>query len=200
MFTANSSSCSGVPRTLRAPRTCVAPPLPPLQAGWLRLNVGAIHFKQQDYAQAIKQFRMALDLTPPAFRLRLNTMRNIGLALVRSGRYQEAADSFAGIMQEGPDHQTAFNLVLCAAAMGDADLMRQSFVQLLQASGARHLWYACKWQYQKVGLGWHFAAAVPGLLPEHAHPPPCKTLLPAGAAVCRRQPERGEQPGRGGGA
>lgn len=37
-----------------------------------------------------------------------------------------------GWLQEGPDHQTAFNLVMCAAAMGDAELMRQSFVQLLQ--------------------------------------------------------------------
>ncbi len=37
-----------------------------------------------------------------------------------------------GCLQEGPDHQTAFNLVMCAAAMGDAELMRQSFVQLLQ--------------------------------------------------------------------
>ncbi len=105
-----------------------------LQAGWLRLNMGAIFFQQQDYAQAIKQFRMALDQTPPAFRrMRLNTMRNIGMAFVRSGRYQEAIDTFSSIMQDGPDHQTAFNLVLCAVALGDADLMRQSFAQLLQA-------------------------------------------------------------------
>lgn len=34
--------------------------------------------------------------------------------------------------QDGPDHQTALNLVLCAVAAGDADLMRQSFVELLQ--------------------------------------------------------------------
>ncbi|KAI3432221.1 hypothetical protein D9Q98_003783 [Chlorella vulgaris] len=103
------------------------------QAGWLRINMGAIHFAQQDYAQAVKQFRMGLDTTPPAYRrLRLNTMRNIGLAAVRSGRYQEATGSFAAIMQDGPDHQTALNLVLCAVAAGDADLMRQSFVELLQ--------------------------------------------------------------------
>jgi len=95
--------------------------------------MGAIHFRQQDYAQAVKQWRMALDTTPPAYRrLRLNTQRNIGLAFVRSGRYREAAEAFAGVMQEGPDHQTGYNLVLCAAALGDADLLRRSFVQLLQ--------------------------------------------------------------------
>lgn len=44
------------------------------QAGWLRLNMGAIHFSQQDYVAAAKQWRMALDLTPPAYRrMRLNT-------------------------------------------------------------------------------------------------------------------------------
>jgi Tfp pilus assembly protein PilF len=62
--------------------------------------MGAIHFAQQDYAQAVKQFRMGLDTTLPAYRrLRLNTIRNIGLAAVRSGRYQEATGSFAAIMQ-----------------------------------------------------------------------------------------------------
>ncbi|KAL4424093.1 hypothetical protein ABPG75_001394 [Micractinium tetrahymenae] len=103
------------------------------QAGWLRLNMGAIHYAQQDYAQAAKQFRMALDQTPPSYRrLRLNTQRNIGLACVRSGRYREAADAFSAVMQEGSDHQTGYNLVLCAAALGDAELMRSAFTQLLQ--------------------------------------------------------------------
>lgn len=36
--------------------------------------MGAIHFSRQDYAAAAKQWRMALDLTPPAYRrMRLNT-------------------------------------------------------------------------------------------------------------------------------
>lgn len=157
------------------------PVLPDLneQAGWLRLNMGAIHLAQGDAAAAARQFRMALDLTPPAYRrLRLNAQRNIGLALVAAGKYGEAADAFAAVMQvggwaacglvacgwaeeegrhrssasvaglsccrpavaapplappqDGPDHQTAFNLVLCAVALGDAELMRQAFVQLLQ--------------------------------------------------------------------
>lgn len=95
--------------------------------------MGAIHYRQQDYARAVKQFRMALDATPPPFRrLRLDTARNIGLTFVRSGRYQEATDTFQAVMQDGADHQTAFNLVLCAAAAGDAELMRQSFLELLQ--------------------------------------------------------------------
>lgn len=161
-------------------------PLP--QAGWLRLNMGALHYAQRDYGQAARQFRMALDQTPPSYRrLRLNTQRNIGLACVRSGRYRDAADAFTAVMQarlgpcsalatclcpyatpcaccllvrmgeklvfcrlwlagihaciterlqEGPDHQTGYNLVLCAAALGDADLMRSAFTQLLQVGGS----------------------------------------------------------------
>lgn len=62
--------------------------------------MGAIHYAQQDYAQAARQFRMALDHTPPSYRrLRLNTQRNVGLACVRSGRYRDAADAFAAVMQ-----------------------------------------------------------------------------------------------------
>ena len=104
-----------------------------LQAGWLRLNVGALNYRQGDYAGAARQWRMALDATPPAYRrLRLNAQRNVGLALARLGRYAEAAEAFGGVMAEGPDHQAGLNLVASAAALGDVELMRSSFVQLLQ--------------------------------------------------------------------
>ncbi len=48
--------------------------------------------------------------------------------------------------QEGPDHQTGYNLVLCAAALGDADLMRSAFTQLLQVGrGTRNRAGAQAW-------------------------------------------------------
>ena len=108
------------------------------QADWLRLNIGAILFQQHACAQAVKQFRMALDAIPPTYRrLRLDTTRNIGLAFVQAGRYQEAVDAFTAIVQDGADHHTAFNLVLCAAAQRDATLMRQCFTDLLQVGLCR---------------------------------------------------------------
>lgn len=95
--------------------------------------MGNIHLEQEQYAAAVKMFRMALDQLPPSLkRMRLNVQRNIGIAFLRAGRYQDAQDAFAAIMADGPDHQTAFNLVLCCWAMRDVGLMKQSFLQLVQ--------------------------------------------------------------------
>ena len=44
--------------------------------------------------------------------------RNIGNALVRSGQYQEAVDVYEQVMEETPDHQTTFNLLVSYYALG----------------------------------------------------------------------------------
>jgi len=169
------------------------------QAGWLRLNMGNIQMEQEQYALAVKMYRMALDQLPPALkRMRLNVQRNIGIAFLRAGRFQvgdaarqpgagcevlliwsawttgvlhlclyvvtpwprpmpclvwlvcistlrprvlrptaawvlqDACDTFASIMTDGPDHQTGFNLAVCCWAMRDVELMKQAFLQLIQ--------------------------------------------------------------------
>ena len=163
--------------------------------------MGNIAYRQQQYAQAAKLYRMALDQLPPTLRrLRLNAQRSVGLALARMGRWQvcgggeggvrasassglfvcfrvgvggcgcvcgreeggectqasasawlfgrpgpprpapctlraaaqEAADAFGAVMGEGADHQTGFNRLLCGVALGDAELARAAFVQLVQ--------------------------------------------------------------------
>ncbi len=38
------------------------------QAPWLRVNLGNVYFEQQQYAQAVKQYRMALDQVPPTMK------------------------------------------------------------------------------------------------------------------------------------
>lgn len=122
---------------LKAQATGPPDPLPPTpQAGWLRLNMGNIHLEQEQFAAAVKQYRMALDQLPPALkRLRLDAQRNIGIALLRAGRYQEAADAFGAVMAGGPDHQAAFNLLLCCWAQRDVEMMKQAFLQLVQVGG-----------------------------------------------------------------
>jgi hypothetical protein len=68
-----------------------------LQAGWLRLNMGNIHLEQEQYAQAVKMYRMALDQLPPALkRMRLNVQRNVGIAFLRAGRFQVGRRRCAG--------------------------------------------------------------------------------------------------------
>lgn len=84
-------------------------------------------------------------------------------------------------LQEGPDHQTAFNLVLCAAAMGDAELMRQSFQQLLQVV-KRCVWdNTCMCKLPGVQK---FLPPLRNMPSTAAHPVTSLALPPAGTAIC----------------
>ena len=101
-------------------------------AGRLRVNMGNIYFEQEKYPQAIKNYRMALDQIPNACKeARFRVMRNIGLAFVRLGNYQDAVNAFESIMEGAPDYPTAFNLVVCYFAMGSSDNMKKSFSRLM---------------------------------------------------------------------
>ena len=62
-------------------------------------------------------------------------MRNIGLSFVRMGQYQDALQAFSTVMENVPDHQTGYNLVICAYALGNVEGMRQAFVSLLDIPG-----------------------------------------------------------------
>jgi intraflagellar transport protein 88 len=62
-------------------------------------------------------------------------MRNIGMSFVRMGQYQDALQAFANVMENVPDHQTGYNLVICAFALGNVEGMRQAFVSLVGIPG-----------------------------------------------------------------
>ena len=92
--------------------------------------MGNIYFEQGKYPQAIKMYRMALDQIPNACKeARFRVMRNIGLAFVRLGNYQDAINSFESIMEGAPDYPTGFNLVVCYFAMGNRELMKKAFAR-----------------------------------------------------------------------
>jgi intraflagellar transport protein 88 len=55
----------------------------------------------------------------------------MGAALVMSGQYQDAITSYETIMESQPDHQTAFNCVICYYALGDKEKIRRSFQRLV---------------------------------------------------------------------
>jgi len=103
------------------------------QSGRLRVNMGNIHFEQKKYTNAIKMYRMALDQIPAtAKEIRFKIMRNIGLSFVRMGQYQDALQSFSTVMDNVPDHQTGYNLVICAYALGDREGMKRAYLRLLE--------------------------------------------------------------------
>ncbi|KAL0039331.1 hypothetical protein WJX79_003743 [Trebouxia sp. C0005] len=103
------------------------------QAHLLRINMGNIHFEQQKYPSAIKMYRMALDQVPLTSRsVRNRILRNIGVAFMKVGQYQDAMHSMNGVLDAEPDPQAAFNLVLCTFALGDKEMMKQAFSKLVE--------------------------------------------------------------------
>jgi intraflagellar transport protein 88 len=110
------------------------------QSGRLRVNMGNIYFAQKKYPLAIKMYRMAIDQIPSKNEddhkeIRFKIFRNIGNAFVRLGQFQDAITSYERIMKEqgkdSPNFQTAFNLILCYYALGDADKMKRGFNKIL---------------------------------------------------------------------
>ncbi|KAJ3194971.1 Intraflagellar transport protein 88 [Irineochytrium annulatum] len=102
------------------------------QSGRLRVNMGNIHFEQQKYSQAVKMYRMALDQIPNTNKdIRWKIMRNIGIAFIKMGQFQDAITSFESVMESNPDYHTAFNLALCYFALGDQERMKRGFQKLV---------------------------------------------------------------------
>eukprot|EP01006_Ploeotia_vitrea_P009677 TRINITY_DN23666_c0_g1_i1.p1 TRINITY_DN23666_c0_g1~~TRINITY_DN23666_c0_g1_i1.p1 ORF type:complete len:851 (+),score=132.77 TRINITY_DN23666_c0_g1_i1:98-2650(+) len=101
-------------------------------SGRLRVNMGNIYMEQGKHTLAIKMYRMALDQIPNTAKdLRFKIMRNIGNAFVKTGGYQEAINSYEGIMEGSPDIITGFNLLLCYYALGDREKLKRHFTKLL---------------------------------------------------------------------
>lgn len=102
-------------------------------AARLRVNIGNIFYEQRKYAQAVKYYRMSLDQIPNTHKeVRIRIMKNIGLVFVKMGQYSDAITSYEHIMQESPDVETGFNLLLCVYAVGDKEKMKKVFQKLAQ--------------------------------------------------------------------
>jgi intraflagellar transport protein 88 len=69
-------------------------------SGRLRVNMGNIYFEQRNYRMAIKMYRIALDQIMPAHHkeLRSKISKNIGVAFIKLGQYNEAISNFEEIV------------------------------------------------------------------------------------------------------
>ena len=102
--------------------------------GRLRVNMGNVYFAQKKYLQAVKMYQMALDLISEQHHkhIRAKILKNIGSALLRMGRYQDAITSFEQAMAEVPCHTSVYNLILTYFAVGDSDKMKRAFERLVK--------------------------------------------------------------------
>mmetsp|Transcript_36078 Transcript_36078/g.79005 ORF Transcript_36078/g.79005 Transcript_36078/m.79005 type:complete len:588 (+) Transcript_36078:314-2077(+) len=98
-----------------------------------QVNLGNILYRQDNYAEAIKSYQMALDRIPPEERqVGFKVCSNVGHALIRLGRYRDASERFEAAMSATiPDYETAFNLLLCQLVKGDAEKAQKVFVKML---------------------------------------------------------------------
>jgi intraflagellar transport protein 88 len=72
--------------------------------GRVKINVGNIHFSKGDYSEALKHYKMALDqLTTESKHLRLRVERNLGVTLIRLGRFQEAIERLEAVVEQFDD-------------------------------------------------------------------------------------------------
>jgi len=96
------------------------------------VNMGNIYYAQQKYPNAIKMYRMAMDQVPTAAKeIRFRILRNIGVAFIKLGQFQDAIEAFEQIMETLPDFQAGFNLVLCYYALGDKEKQKKGFANLI---------------------------------------------------------------------
>lgn len=102
------------------------------QASRLRVNMGNIFFEQKKYDQAIKMYNMALDSTPQQNKeMKIKIKKNVALALVKSSRFGKAIEVYEDIMNDLPDFDVAFHLIVCLYALGEREKMRTWFERLL---------------------------------------------------------------------
>merc|ERR1719181_1164042 len=73
-----------------------------------------------------------MDQVPTAAKeIRFRILRNIGIAFIKLGQFQDAIEAFEQIMETLPDFQAGFNLILCYYALGDKEKMKKGFANLI---------------------------------------------------------------------
>lgn len=103
-----------------------------------KINIGNIHFRCDDMQQAIKVYKMALDMAPQKYAaLKYKIMKNIAHAYVRLKDYAEASAAYEEILGKFPDLETAYNLMLCLYSLGDKEKLKRTFTEML---GVQTFW------------------------------------------------------------
>jgi tetratricopeptide (TPR) repeat protein len=77
-------------------------------------------------------YNMALDSTLQTNKeMKMKIKRNIGLTYVKLGMFGRSIEVLEDIMNEAPDFDVAFNLILCIFALGDQMKMKTWFERML---------------------------------------------------------------------
>ena len=94
--------------------------------------MGNIYFEQKKYPLAIKMYNMAFDSVFQGNKeMKLKIKKNIALSYIRLGMFGRAIEVYEDIMNDTPEFDIAFNLILCIYALGDKMKMKSWFERML---------------------------------------------------------------------
>lgn len=75
---------------------------------------------------------MAIDSTTQQNKdMKMKIKKNVGLTLVKQKRFGKAIEVYEDIMNDSPDFDIGFNLIVCLYALGEREKMRTWFEKLL---------------------------------------------------------------------
>ena len=75
---------------------------------------------------------MAIDSTAQQNKeMKLKIKKNVGLALIKQKRFGKAIEMYEDILNDTPDFDVGFNLIVCLYALGEKEKMRTWFERLL---------------------------------------------------------------------
>ena len=63
--------------------------------------------------------------------MKLKIKKNVGLALVKQKRFGKGIEVYEDIMNDQPDFDVGFNLIVCLYSLGEREKMRTWFERLL---------------------------------------------------------------------
>lgn len=102
------------------------------QASRLRVNMGNIYFEQKKFPMAIKMYNMAFDGTLQENKeMKLKIKKNIAIAYIKLGAFGKAIEAYEDIINDQPDFETCFNLIICVFALGDKMKMKSYIERML---------------------------------------------------------------------
>jgi intraflagellar transport protein 88 len=108
---------------------------PGIQYQRVRVNLGNLYYKSNEYKKAITEWRKAVDkINKDNKELRANILRNIANAYIKIGNYNDAIDNYSESMKLFPDVRTAMNLLLCDLVVDKIEQTKNVFNIMLDVT------------------------------------------------------------------
>ncbi|KAI3387892.1 hypothetical protein SNEBB_001408 [Seison nebaliae] len=102
------------------------------QGPQMKINIGEIYYRQNQFNKAIKVYRIALDQMPKAFlRYKNRILMNIAQCNLRMVEYNAAIKALEELLENSNNFDGCFQLLLCYLAVENVEKCRSTFLRLL---------------------------------------------------------------------